>query len=226
MVAQANLLGALTGHPSLVGGGRERALVDLLRELVPRRYEVLTGTVLPRDASGEPSPEDRQIDAMLVDTLDYPTVLRAGEIAVALPQAVRAIIEIKSRLLGPKKEAVQEGETFLSAMRQIGELQALLGPYGPAFTALVSYGGPARNTTLRKWLKDVVEFRDAKSRQPGVDIQKLAGLSVPNMPSLIVADGGAIAMKKKSAPGSIPCYEFYRATETRSSSWCSRLFCI
>jgi hypothetical protein len=43
--AQASLLRSLTGHPTLVGTGRESAFRQLLHELVPRRYEVLEGTI-------------------------------------------------------------------------------------------------------------------------------------------------------------------------------------
>jgi hypothetical protein len=52
VVAQANLLEALTAHPTLVGAGRERAVIDMLRGQIPRRYEVLAGTVLGQDDGG------------------------------------------------------------------------------------------------------------------------------------------------------------------------------
>lgn len=225
-IAQADLLGAVTAHPTLLGMGRERALSDLLRELVPRRYEVLTGTVLPQDPSGNPSPEDRQIDVMIVDTLDYPTVLRAGDIAIALPQAVRVIVEVKSGLRSPKtkKGEVKGGETFLTAMEQIGELQMLLDPYGPAFTALLSYGAPTKNKTLRRWLEDVLDVRKARwqpftseANQPSKSNRAFARLSAVNMPSLIVADEGAIAMKTVYGDASDPCYEFFRPKHDKNA---------
>lgn len=125
MLAQANLVAALSDHPTLVGSSRERALAELLRELIPRRYEVLSGTVLLE--SGRRHVRSPQIDLMIVDTFDYPAVLRAGDIAVVPPEAIRAVIEVKSDLENVKREdgMVKEGETFLRAVEQVGRIVIL-----------------------------------------------------------------------------------------------------
>lgn len=43
--AQADMFAALTSHPTLIGTGREDALAELLRQFMPRRFEILQGTV-------------------------------------------------------------------------------------------------------------------------------------------------------------------------------------
>lgn len=146
VVAQANLLEALTRHPALVGTGRERAVMDMLRGQLPRRYEVLSGTVLGQDDDGIGQKEDRQLDVMVVDTFDYPALLRNGDIAVVLPQAVRVVIEVKSDLVSPpdpdkpvetenpestdegtskKRQSPKKKETFLEAIRQVARSRSL-----------------------------------------------------------------------------------------------------
>lgn len=52
--AQAQMMAALTDHPVLVGTGRENAVGALLHELLPRRFEVLTGIIAQLDDAGEP----------------------------------------------------------------------------------------------------------------------------------------------------------------------------
>ncbi|MCK6586175.1 MAG: hypothetical protein L6Q76_01180, partial [Polyangiaceae bacterium] len=183
VVAQANLLEALTAHPTLVGAGRERAVIDMLRGQLPRRYEVLTGTVLGQDDDGTWQRENRQLDVMVVDTFDYPTLLRNGDLAVVLPQAVRVVIEVKSDLRAPpdpddarpssepvptgdddepssegeraEAQSTKKKETFLGAIKQISTNRLLFGQK-PVFTILLSHRYPKGNYTLRTWLERVV----------------------------------------------------------------------
>jgi hypothetical protein len=156
VVAQANLLEALTAHPTLVGAGRERAVIDMLRGQIPRRYEVLSGTVLGQDDEGSWQKENRQLDVMVVDTFDYPTLLRNGDIAVVLPQAVRVVIEVKSDLYTPpdpdkppsppgdedpsgkKSKGTTPKETFLDAIKQVSRNRLLFGET-PILTVLLSH---------------------------------------------------------------------------------------
>ena len=231
MLAQANLVAALSDHPTLVGSGRERALAELLRELIPRRYEVLTGTVLLDGGKGHT--RSPQIDLMIVDTLDYPAVLRAGDVAVVLPEAVRVIIEVKSDLENVRREdgALKQGETFLKAVEQVGRVADLFEPEASVFSGLVSYAAPARSSTLRAWLKDVLEVREQRWRElqraregdrGSADIrgsrEQFSALSADNLPSIIVADDGAIARRISAAAGSTtsaPRYQFLRLAERK-----------
>ncbi len=98
--AQANLIGAFTTHNTLTGTARERAIVHVLREMLPRCFEALTGSIAAFDHDGQVQTTDRQIDLMIVDTWRYPTLFRDGDTAVVFAEAVRAIVEIKTRAVG------------------------------------------------------------------------------------------------------------------------------
>ncbi len=98
--AQATLIGAFTTHRTLTGSARERAIVQVLREMLPRRFEALTGAIAAFGPDGELQTTDRQIDLMVVDTWLYPTLFRDGETAVVFAEAVRAIVEIKTSTVG------------------------------------------------------------------------------------------------------------------------------
>ncbi|MDB4928281.1 MAG: hypothetical protein JWM10_765 [Myxococcaceae bacterium] len=98
--AQATLIGAFTTHRTLTGSARERAIVQVLREMLPRRFEALTGTIAAFGPDGQLLNSDRQIDLMVVDTWLYPTLFRDGETAVVFADAVRAVVEIKTSTVG------------------------------------------------------------------------------------------------------------------------------
>lgn len=118
---------ALTSHPTLTGSARERALQALLRDVLPRRYEVLDGSIVSVDAAGQPAKTDSQVDLMIADTLDFPVLLRESDTAIVLPQAVRAIVEIKTELGWTKDPSTNP---FLKALRQIGALRQATDPDG------------------------------------------------------------------------------------------------
>src|SRR5262245_56419154 len=96
--AQADLFAALTAHPTLIGAGREEALSELFRQFMPRRFEVLEGTVAILDDQRRPIRSTQQLDIIVADTNDYPTLLRAGNVAVVPAPSVRAVVEVKSNL--------------------------------------------------------------------------------------------------------------------------------
>jgi len=134
LAAQASLLASLSGHPTLIGSGREQALTQLLREVIPRRFEALSGCFISQDGNtGTPQKTSSQVDLMVVDTSDYPTLFRAGDIAVALPHSIRAIVEVKSGLgaVRTRTGTLKSGETFLSAVQQVGNLNNELGSETP-----------------------------------------------------------------------------------------------
>lgn len=194
LVAQANLFSALTDHPTLVGSARERALSELLRGIVPRRLEVLTGAIALVPTGTTPHAlAANQVDIMIVDTMDYPLLLREGDTAVALPEAVRAVVEVKSDL--------KKGDKFKEAMEQIG----IIRRNTPASTtALFSYVSPTKPKTLRDWLEDVVKDRKKLENKPRnqrshEENTQIEAYSPINMPDLIVAEKGAVAMKEESS---------------------------
>src|SRR5438045_3269978 len=85
--APADLLAATTAHPVMVGDGREHALSELLRQFLPRRFEILQGAVAIADEDQRPMRTTHQLDLIIVDTMDFPTLLRAGNTAVVLSQS-------------------------------------------------------------------------------------------------------------------------------------------
>lgn len=207
--AQADLLTALTDHPTLVGTGREHALAALLREVAPRRLEILTGVIASVDDAGQPQLATSQIDIMMVDTVDYPTLLRLGTTVVAIPQAVRAVIEVKSDLA--------RGQKFVDAVEQLGCIQLEAGAENRFVTAIFSFGAPDRPATLRGWLEDILTERErrgqlitaAKTQDAKQARAAHAALAAPMLPDLVISDRGAIAMKTDD--GGKPAYRFYRA---------------
>jgi hypothetical protein len=249
MVAQANVVATLTSHPTLIGLGREQALADLLRQFVPKRFEVLSGTVM----AGAPAVKSsRQVDVMVADTTEYPTVLRAGELAIVLPESVRAVIEVKSNLRKPARPRLfdvathaeepdgddnntrgneqtggagpttvkkkDEPETFLSALVQVGMLAALFDAGSAVFTALLSYRAPKFNKKLREYLVTCLQLREEGRSKIGdnrFDQEALRefvpALSGAQLPSMILADGGAIAVKLEAEGEVRSVYRFYRA---------------
>jgi len=221
--AQADLFAALTSHPTLVGTGRENALAELFRQFMPRRFEILEGTVAILDASQRPTRSTHQLDLIVADTMDFPTLLRSGNVAVVLSQSVRAIMEVKSGL--------KRGAKFMSALIQIARARQLLKPTDPVFTGLFSFGGPTNTETLRDWLSDVVALREllaTKQGEPritqlrdtllgnediniGDEGKLLEVLHNENLPDVVAADQGAVARKGIGA-GTSTFYTFLGGT--------------
>jgi hypothetical protein len=220
--AQADLFAALTSHPTLIGTGREDALAELLRQFMPRRFEILEGTVAIVDADQRPTRSTHQLDLIVTDTMDFPTLLRSGNVAVVLAPSVRAVMEVKSNL--------KRGASFVSALVQIARARQMLAPTDPVFTGLFSFGAPTHPETLRDWLGDVVALRHLLATKQGdpriVEIRDkvlatedsegrvtdeqalLAILENRNLPDVIAADRGAVA-RKGGGPSAPDFYTFW-----------------
>lgn len=218
--AQADLFAALTSHPTLIGAGREDALAELLRQFMPRRFEILQGTVAIVDEDQRPMRSTHQLDIIVADTMEFPTLLRSGNVAVVLARSVRAVMEVKSNL--------QRGASFVSALIQIARARQLPKPTDPVFTGLFSFGAPAHPGTLRDWLGDVVALRRLLATHQGdpatiklrdallttkdgntavADEEDLmAVLSNRNLPDVIAGDQGAVA--RLSGRGAPSMYTF------------------
>lgn len=197
--AQADMFSAVASHGTIIGTAREIALVEFLRGLIPRRFEILSGAIAST-LNGDLAKATSQLDVLVVDTLDYPTLLRAGDLAVVLPASVRGIVESKSDLA--------KGDKFEDAMQQIGQARMLTD--AAAFTALFCFGAPTKSSTLREWLQDLVLRRAELYRwaiEPSTkpkshdnwtkdDLLARAGsFSAANLPNVVVADDGAIAIR-------------------------------
>lgn len=84
-----------------MGTYRESILQALLRKSLPERYHVATGFVYG---------SSRQIDILIYDRIDYAPVFREGDLVVATPASVRAVIEVKTNLT---KQELQKSINFL-----------------------------------------------------------------------------------------------------------------
>jgi len=198
--AQADLFAAVAAHGTIVGTAREIALIEFFRGLVPRRFEILSGAIA-LTAGGKLQKASNQLDVLVVDTLDYPTVLRTGDLAITLAPSVRVVVESKSDL--------KRGNEFLDAMEQIGQARSLTG--GGALSALFCFGAPTNASTLRDWIEDLLKrrselinwARDAGATRPDNFkswtqerlLSVAATYSAANLPDVILADSGAIALR-------------------------------
>lgn len=126
---------------------------------MPRRFEVLSGTVAILGDDRRPAKSTHQLDVIVADTLDFPTLVRSGDVAVVLAQSVRAVMEVKSDL--------KRGVKFMKALVQIARARQMLKATDPVFTCMFSFDAPAKPETLRDWLEDVVALRTLRATGRG-----------------------------------------------------------
>lgn len=126
----------IISHSGTVGTYRENLLQNVLRKHLPERYHVATGFIY-----GCP----RQIDILIYDRLEYAPLFREGELVVVPPNAVRAVIEVKTTLTA---EELKESLQLLSAvaMRDDGA--------PPMFKGVFSFESKLSEMTLIKEIQD------------------------------------------------------------------------
>jgi hypothetical protein len=195
--AQASLLRSLTGHPTLVGTGRESAFRQLLHELVPRRYEILEGTI----AGDAGARARRQVDCMIVDTFEFPMLFRSGSIAVVLRQAVRAVIELKGAIVAIDKT---RSEAFRDLLVQIGRTKEQLQLAADVITVMFLFDEDITAPELRSWIERAIA---ARNRWVATGEQKADrdALNEIVLPKYIVTSEGLVV--EKLATGR--AYRFY-----------------
>lgn len=189
------MFASLASHRTVTGTGRERALAALLRELLPRRYEVLSGAIaLDGDT---PRKATRQIDLMIVDTFNFPVLARDDDLAVVLPEAVLATVEVKSSASGKK--------AFKEIIQQVSAANAEATASRRWFSAVFSFDYPNSVADLAKRIGELVKERDDLQKQ--IDEKKLAGerlgeakavvsaYRADSLPDAIVVASGAFAIK-------------------------------
>ncbi len=206
--AQASLLRSLTGHPTLVGTGRESAFRQLLRELVPRRYEVLEGTI----ATGQDGTRSRrQVDCMIVDTLAFPMLFRSGSLAVVLRQAVRAVLELKGAMVAIDKS---RPEAFRELLVQVGRTKAQLRLGVDVITAIFLFADDITATDLRAWLGEAIQARNRWAAK-GEQKANCDALHAIMLPSFIVTSEGLVVEKIVAGPS----YRFYETDPTVAAAF-------
>ena len=211
LVAQAELFAGLGSHTTITGTGRERALADLLREVLPRRVEVLSGVVARMD-DGDVAKSSRQVDLLIADTHDFPVLARSGDLAVVLPDAVRAMVEVKTATSG--EPAMKE------ALKQLAKSRSECTTGQTWYSALFSYNYPTDSDALRNVLDQLIKARNDTTRKlqdPNLDPAERTKLQAEvspfrdqYLPDLIVSEAGAIATKVGTV------YQFYECDEGRA----------
>lgn len=96
ILARARIIGEFSSHPVITGSSREFVVKNILQTFIPRKYELLSGTIIKDEKN------NRQVDLMLVDTWTYPIVYREKDIAICLPESIKALVESKSKLSSPE----------------------------------------------------------------------------------------------------------------------------
>lgn len=98
LLVKSRRIDHLIRHTGTVGSYREGLLRNMLRQILPQRYEVSTGFV-------ENCP--RQLDIIIWESHRYGALFRDGDIVVVPAASVRAVIEVKTTLsTGPLDEAL------------------------------------------------------------------------------------------------------------------------
>jgi hypothetical protein len=129
LAVQSEQIGRLIGHGPTLGSEREELLRALLERHVPRRFHVATGFI-----EGLP----RQLDILIYDQVDYAPLFRAGNLVVVPPEAVRALIEVKSTL---DSSELADALTQLSGPHWIND-------HPPIFRGIFAYSGTNAGTLI------------------------------------------------------------------------------
>lgn len=111
-----NRLAQLIGdaHEPSLGAYKERLLMNVISDFIPKKYEVGTGFVLfpgKKEFIGKEPSDDipwnlrghkvsKQLDIIVYDSFNYPTVFKDKDFVIVRPEAVKSIIEVKGALDG------------------------------------------------------------------------------------------------------------------------------
>ena len=91
-------LQSIVGHPTASGDYHEEILRTVLRNFLSKRFSVKKGFIY-----ADPGSVSRQIDVMIIDeNCPAAYIFQEGDFAIVLPQAVAAIMEIKTSFNAPE----------------------------------------------------------------------------------------------------------------------------
>ncbi len=216
--AQANLIGAFTTHKTLTGSARERAIIHVLREMLPRCFEPLTGSIAAFDRGGQIQTTDRQIDLMIVDTWRYPTLFRDGDTAIVFAEAVRAIVEIKTKAVGRWAwfDTLLQSATLGNAVDARGTVPRVVFAYeadgADALADSLRILNWARGLRVdaEGWAEFTPLVRKGRSEKstPGNPRRLLRGVLRPGLlPALVLGGSGVVARQRLAAETLAPQFE-------------------
>lgn len=126
----------LVRHTGTVGTYREGLLQALLRKHLPERYHVATGFVF-----GCP----RQVDVLVYDRIDYAPIFREGDLVVVPPQAVRAVIEVKTTL------TAAELDSSLALVSEVSQMDDVDPPF---FKGIFAFGSSLTASQISSGILD------------------------------------------------------------------------
>jgi hypothetical protein len=128
---------------------------------------------------------------MIVDTFEFPTLLRSGSLAVVLRQAVRAVIELKGAIVAIGKS---RSEAFRDLLVQVGRTKNQLQLGEEVITAMFLFADDISTTDLHAWIGEAIEVRNQWTAK-GEQFRDRDALHEVVLPSYIVTSAGLIAEK-------------------------------
>ena len=186
------LIGDRQRHES--GTYRESLLRRLLRRVLPERFRVSTGFI-----HRWPEHPSRQLDVIVWDAQEHAALLEEGELVVLAPEAVAAIIEVKTtldareltkglELLYPVgTHAWRFAQSTTGLKQQVPDL-----PYRAVFAYSDDAAGP--EGTVRRAFERVAEFlrdRFGEEAKQALMHTGLGSVHFPNLLSSICVAGRA-----------------------------------
>ncbi|CAH7024376.1 conserved hypothetical protein [Vibrio chagasii] len=104
-------------HWLSVGNYKEELLRSLLKQLLPKKYEVSTGFILSLDENGNEI-KSKQQDVIIWDSNEYAAIFRDNDFVIVPPEACKAVIEVKSTLTNEKlKKAMSASDGIYEFVR-------------------------------------------------------------------------------------------------------------
>lgn len=153
MSAKLGRVGAFINHGPSIGAYHEEVLKAILRSMLPERFSVKTGFAF--SAKLGPS---QQGDILVIDE-SHPAAyhFREGEFAVALPEAIVCVIEVKTKLTK---------RTFKEAMKSLHSFRKVSTTKHP-FSYLFAYESqPFSHATLSSWCDSIDSVPDVPQNYP------------------------------------------------------------
>lgn len=143
----------LVPHWPTDGAQKEAILRSVLRRHLPESYLVGRGFIVTK---GKASTE---IDMLIVDAR-LPTLFKDGDLLIVTPHAVRAIVEVKTKLKGP--QAIKK---VVSKLADNARLCSGIGSHGKLWTGLFVFegnGDDARHKQILQGAKESWAQREPK----------------------------------------------------------------
>lgn len=134
--ALSDRMAAVVPHLGEQGRFREDLFRAVLEKHLPTRYHVATGFI-----EGCP----RQLDILIYDQVDYIPVFREAGVVVIPPEAVRAVIEVKTTL------SAEEVNDALGKIADVAEFDDCAPPF---FKGVFAYRGPIKEDTVTNYILD------------------------------------------------------------------------